>query len=58
MTEQAEAPYEHAEPATIASSQPLALGVSHPPPVSGGGLPTRGGKVRIGDRVFAAMTSA
>jgi phosphate transport system permease protein len=43
----------------VGSAQPVAISVPDAPSVIGGGPPSagRGGKVRIGDRIFAGLTS-
>jgi phosphate transport system permease protein len=43
-------------PAVVGSAQPLAVGDHAGPPVSGAGLTSAGGRVRIGDRVFAGLS--
>jgi phosphate transport system permease protein len=45
--------------APVGSAQPSAISAPHAPPVLGAGSPAagRGGKVRIGDRVFALLAS-
>jgi phosphate transport system permease protein len=46
-------------PVIVGSSQPLAVGLTDTGPIAGAGLVSggRGGKVRIGDRVFALLAS-
>jgi phosphate transport system permease protein len=44
-------------PAVIGSAQPLAIGLGDAPAISGAGITAGAGRVRIGDRVFAAMTN-
>lgn len=54
-------PVAHEDPALVGSAQPLGItGLEDEPPVLGAGSATLGtprGKVRIGDRVFAALTT-
>ncbi|WP_084180929.1 phosphate ABC transporter permease subunit PstC [Jatrophihabitans endophyticus] len=44
-------------PVAVASSDPLAHGPADSTPVAGGGTTAAGGKVRIGDRIFAGLTA-
>ncbi|MEO9140284.1 MAG: phosphate ABC transporter permease subunit PstC [Jatrophihabitans sp.] len=46
--------WEHLAPG---SGEPLGAGLDVPTPVVGAGLTAVGGKVRVGDRIFAAMSS-
>jgi phosphate transport system permease protein len=45
------------QPTVIGSSQPMAIGLSDAPPVAGARLVSTGGKVRLGDRLFALLSS-
>jgi phosphate transport system permease protein len=46
------------QPAPVTgSAQPLAIGVDAGPPVSGAGMPSGGGRKRLGDRVFGGLAT-
>src|SRR3954452_19433982 len=49
---------DHGEvPPVIGSTQPLAIDLAAAPPIAGAGMPTGTGRVRLGDRLFALMSS-
>ena len=54
---QADGRSEHQAPPVVGSAQPLAIGVDELPPISGAGMPSGGGRKRIGDRIFAGLTT-
>jgi phosphate transport system permease protein len=48
--------YEGAQLTVVGSSQPLGVSFDDAPPVAGAGVPSSGGRARIGDRVFASVS--
>src|SRR6478609_7459069 len=48
--------YEAAQLTVIGSAQPLGVSFDDAPPVAGAGVPSSGGRARIGDRVFASVS--
>jgi phosphate transport system permease protein len=44
-------------PTVVGSAQPLGVNAAEMPSVSGAGVPTSGGRLRVGDRVFAWLST-